>query len=210
MKAALYLKTLVKARYERLRQIRDAPRAVAGGVAIGIFWGFTPLLGFKTLLSIFFAWISQTRSARPNEEAAKALLMAAREEQLKGALTRKAVDRRGGRGFSENEFQFLSQDNAAERGALQSGRATSGRATSGELQREKGQAGALNGELPGAIARLNAAGGSCIPAGKDAAVPIERRKGRRWRQWRLDEGAHADELSFFVRRRIQADDRGGA
>ena len=60
MKAALYLKTLVKARYERLRQIRDAPRAVAGGVAIGIFWGFTPLLGFKTLLSIFFAWISRS------------------------------------------------------------------------------------------------------------------------------------------------------
>jgi len=54
------LKQFAKTRYERLRQIRDAPRAVAGGVAIGIFWGFTPLLGFKTLLSILFAWMSRT------------------------------------------------------------------------------------------------------------------------------------------------------
>ena len=30
---------------------------MAGGAAIGIFWGFTPLLGLKTLLSILFSWI---------------------------------------------------------------------------------------------------------------------------------------------------------
>ena len=41
---------------KRLRDIKDAPHAVAGGVAIGIFWGFTPLTGLKTLLSLGFAW----------------------------------------------------------------------------------------------------------------------------------------------------------
>lgn len=59
MKASLMLKEFIQSRYERLKQIRDRPRAVAGGVAIGIFWGFTPLLGLKTLLSILFAWMSR-------------------------------------------------------------------------------------------------------------------------------------------------------
>jgi uncharacterized protein (DUF2062 family) len=40
----------------RLREIHDAPHAVAGGVAIGLFWGFTPLTGLKTLLSLGLAW----------------------------------------------------------------------------------------------------------------------------------------------------------
>jgi uncharacterized protein len=57
VKVSLNLKSLVKHQTERLKQIRDAPRAVAGGVAIGIFLGFTPLLGLKTLLSILFAWM---------------------------------------------------------------------------------------------------------------------------------------------------------
>ena len=43
--------------WTHLRQMRDAPPAIAGGVAIGIFWGFTPLTGLKTLLSIFTAWL---------------------------------------------------------------------------------------------------------------------------------------------------------
>ncbi|MDR3405758.1 MAG: DUF2062 domain-containing protein [Chthoniobacter sp.] len=47
------------AAWTRLRQLRDAPHAVAGGVAIGVFWGFTPLTGLKTLLSIFTAWVSR-------------------------------------------------------------------------------------------------------------------------------------------------------
>ncbi len=51
------LREFIKSRYERLKEIRDAPRAVAGGVAIGMFWGFTPLTGIKTLLSIFCAWL---------------------------------------------------------------------------------------------------------------------------------------------------------
>jgi len=43
----------------KLLAIRDTPNAIAGGVAIGIFFGFTPLVGLKTLLSIFFAWLTR-------------------------------------------------------------------------------------------------------------------------------------------------------
>jgi uncharacterized protein (DUF2062 family) len=43
--------------WKRLRELRDAPHAIAGGVAIGLFWGFTPLTGLKTLLSIGTAWL---------------------------------------------------------------------------------------------------------------------------------------------------------
>ena len=57
MKLSFNIGDLVKNYCQRLREIRDAPHAVAGGVAIGIFLGFTPLLGLKTLLSIFFAWV---------------------------------------------------------------------------------------------------------------------------------------------------------
>src|SRR5438128_5852513 len=41
----------------KLLAIRDTPNAIAGGVAIGIYLGFTPLVGLKTILSIFFAWL---------------------------------------------------------------------------------------------------------------------------------------------------------
>jgi uncharacterized protein len=41
----------------KLLAIRDTPNAIAGGVAIGIFFGFTPLFGLKTVLSIFIAWV---------------------------------------------------------------------------------------------------------------------------------------------------------
>ncbi len=37
---------------EKLLDLRDAPHALAGGVAIGMFIGFTPLFGLKTLLCI--------------------------------------------------------------------------------------------------------------------------------------------------------------
>jgi uncharacterized protein (DUF2062 family) len=40
--------------------IRDTPEAIAGGVAIGIFFGFTPLFGLKTLSAIFFAWLTRS------------------------------------------------------------------------------------------------------------------------------------------------------
>ena len=42
----------------KLLAIRGTPEAVAGGVAIGFFFGFTPLFGLKTLLSLFFAWLT--------------------------------------------------------------------------------------------------------------------------------------------------------
>ncbi|XHR29561.1 MAG: DUF2062 domain-containing protein [Chthoniobacteraceae bacterium] len=40
----------------RLLRLHDTPHAIAGGAAIGIFFGFTPLIGLKTLLGIAVAW----------------------------------------------------------------------------------------------------------------------------------------------------------
>lgn len=51
------LKKFFATSLQRLREIRDAPHAVAGGVAVGMFWGFTPLTGVKTLLSLGTAWV---------------------------------------------------------------------------------------------------------------------------------------------------------
>jgi uncharacterized protein (DUF2062 family) len=44
----------------KLLAIRDTPEAIAGGVAIGMFFGFTPLLGIKTLSAIFVAWLTRS------------------------------------------------------------------------------------------------------------------------------------------------------
>jgi len=44
----------------KLLAIRDTPQAIAGGVAIGIFFGFLPVFGLKTLSAIFFAWITRS------------------------------------------------------------------------------------------------------------------------------------------------------
>jgi uncharacterized protein (DUF2062 family) len=44
----------------KLLAIRDTPNAIAGGVAIGVFFGFTPLFGIKTLSAIFFAWLTRS------------------------------------------------------------------------------------------------------------------------------------------------------
>ncbi len=41
----------------RLTTIRDTPHAIAGGVAIGLVFGFTPLFGFKTLIAVLIAWL---------------------------------------------------------------------------------------------------------------------------------------------------------
>jgi uncharacterized protein (TIGR03546 family) len=41
----------------RLVTIEDTPHSIALGVAIGIFFGFTPLWSLKTLLSIVVAWL---------------------------------------------------------------------------------------------------------------------------------------------------------
>ena len=40
--------------------IRDTPNAIAGGVAIGLFFSLTPLFGFKTLLTMLFAWLTRS------------------------------------------------------------------------------------------------------------------------------------------------------
>ncbi len=40
-----------------LMTIEDTPHSIALGLAIGVFFGFTPLLSLKTLLSIGVAWL---------------------------------------------------------------------------------------------------------------------------------------------------------
>ena len=41
----------------RLFSLKDSPHAIAGGVAIGTFVGFTPLFGIKTLLCLGMAYL---------------------------------------------------------------------------------------------------------------------------------------------------------
>lgn len=38
-------------------ELRDSPHAISGGVAIGMFIGFTPLFGLKTLLCLALAYL---------------------------------------------------------------------------------------------------------------------------------------------------------
>lgn len=54
------LKHWVVAHRMKLVTIEDTPHSIALGSAIGIFFGFTPLLSLKTLLSIAFAWVSRS------------------------------------------------------------------------------------------------------------------------------------------------------
>lgn len=49
----------IKDKMRILHEIRAEPEAVAGGVAIGMFMGFTPFIGFKTLLALFIAWVAR-------------------------------------------------------------------------------------------------------------------------------------------------------
>ena len=42
---------------KKLLDVQDAPHALAGGVAIGMFIGFTPLFGVKTLLCLGIAFL---------------------------------------------------------------------------------------------------------------------------------------------------------
>jgi uncharacterized protein (DUF2062 family) len=56
------LKTLlehIRLLWQRLLELRDTPHAIAGGVGIGVFYGFTPLFGIKTLLSLGTAWLAR-------------------------------------------------------------------------------------------------------------------------------------------------------
>lgn len=43
----------------RLARIKSSPDAVARGMALGIFIGFTPFFGFHILIALFFAFILQ-------------------------------------------------------------------------------------------------------------------------------------------------------
>ena len=56
MNASYHPKQILQSAYERLRKVPASPRIVAGGVAVGMFWAFTPLLGLKTLLAFLSAW----------------------------------------------------------------------------------------------------------------------------------------------------------
>jgi uncharacterized protein (DUF2062 family) len=44
----------------RLLAIRDTPEAIASGVAIGVFFGFMPLFGIKTVSALFLAWLTRS------------------------------------------------------------------------------------------------------------------------------------------------------
>ena len=39
-----------------LMRLHDTPHSIAGGTAVGVFFGFTPFIGLKTLLGIAVAW----------------------------------------------------------------------------------------------------------------------------------------------------------
>lgn len=52
-KIAGYFRSLVS----KLLNLHDAPHSLAGGVAIGMFMGFTPLFGLKTLLCVGVAYV---------------------------------------------------------------------------------------------------------------------------------------------------------
>ncbi len=47
----------IKKKFVTVMELRDDKRSIAAGVAIGFFWGFTPLLGLKTLFSLLSAWL---------------------------------------------------------------------------------------------------------------------------------------------------------
>src|SRR6266446_731395 len=51
------LKRWLAAHHLTLMTLPDTPHSIALGSAIGMFFGFTPLFGLKTLLSIVGAWL---------------------------------------------------------------------------------------------------------------------------------------------------------
>lgn len=55
-----HLKEWLADHHMTLMTIADTPHSIALGSAIGIFFGFTPLLSLKTLLSIAVAWICRS------------------------------------------------------------------------------------------------------------------------------------------------------
>jgi uncharacterized protein (DUF2062 family) len=51
------LKRWLAAHHLTIMTLPDTPHSIALGSAIGMFFGFTPLFGLKTLLSFFGAWL---------------------------------------------------------------------------------------------------------------------------------------------------------
>lgn len=51
------LVTMFKELLQKLFSLKDTPHAIAGGVAIGMFMGFTPLFGVKTLLAVGLSYL---------------------------------------------------------------------------------------------------------------------------------------------------------
>lgn len=47
----------MQAHHMTLMTLPDTPHSIALGAAVGMFFGFTPLFGMKTLLSITVAWL---------------------------------------------------------------------------------------------------------------------------------------------------------
>ncbi len=43
--------------WQKLQDVHDSPHAVALGFALGMYVGFYPLVGFKTLLALCLAWL---------------------------------------------------------------------------------------------------------------------------------------------------------
>lgn len=42
---------------KKLVSLKDTPHSIAGGIAIGMFMGFSPLIGLKTALAVGLAWV---------------------------------------------------------------------------------------------------------------------------------------------------------
>ncbi|MFY9943230.1 MAG: DUF2062 domain-containing protein [Desulfobacterales bacterium] len=53
----LRVTTFLQKTYERFLKIRGSPREIALGLALGLFVGMTPLMGFHTAIAVFFAAI---------------------------------------------------------------------------------------------------------------------------------------------------------
>jgi len=53
-----YIRETVQ-KFHELLDAKDAPHSVAGGTAIGVFFGFLPIFGLKTLSAMGASWITR-------------------------------------------------------------------------------------------------------------------------------------------------------
>jgi len=49
----------IKKKFTTVMELRDDKASIAGGVAIGMFWGLSPLFGLKTVLAFLTAWVTR-------------------------------------------------------------------------------------------------------------------------------------------------------